>query len=389
MNSRKRNYWELSINSDIADQVKGGDARELMRGFFNALNYNEAQDPSIVAIAYADLIYRKGRDRYTYNRPSDRSLQNVSIAVSGQCRLEWLTRRAQLIGDTTTLTHYAEQARVLDSEEEVEPYDDTGLYDNYHAAFRCSDLSELGRWILDCRPLLEAGDVFYQPDIITERHDTSGVRYNRGVWDGDKISSYGTIVEANRKHHQEAMAEAEASATPSPADALLRNGSLIYRRNISLEKAKVVYPILKTDLPFVDETPMASFAGLAVEYQEPLRRARDSFRETFLSFEGALGSEKLETEILKFGVELRNSMRELDSQYRSMKRSSRFARIGASLGTVSATLALTHFLSPAAAIIGGGGGGGLAFLKALEDQMTRRHHIEERPFYFVWILQGR
>jgi hypothetical protein len=365
--------------------------RDLIRSFFDSLTHDQIQDPEKVAEIYTNLIYETRKRSYAedFDLPQ-RPLNNVSIAVSGQCRLEWLTRRTQLIGDSTTLTHYGEELRLLASGEPAPPDDDTGRHVDYSVSYRCSDLAELGSWIIDCRSLLEAGDVFYQPDFIVEEEREDGRRYRHGVWSEVKYPTedYADLPERfYGPPHNDYVPDNDPAV--DAVDALIRTGALIYRQNVAVEKSKVIYPILKVDLPFVDEAPLASFAELALEYRDPLRRARDSFRQAFLAFDGTLGSEKLETEILKFGVDLRESIRELDSEYRSMKRNARFGRIGASLGTVSATLALTHFLSPAAAIMGAGGGGGLAFLKALENEMNRRQNIEERPFYFLWLLRDR
>jgi hypothetical protein len=336
-----------------------------MRSFFRSIDDHSEHDPSRMALQYADYFFDVESGRVS--PPSSSGINSLSLATSGTYDLEWLTKRVQLIGDVTTFTHYAEPPTLIKSYGWEESAHSSTWVDLW-AYLRCSNLRELGKWLLDCRPLLEAGYVFYYPEIT--------VSWYRPL--EDNIARGNNPLDRN---DERSMAEL--------ADVLLKNGSIIDQRGGPVRKSKLVYPILRTEIPFIDETALDSFALMALENRDALQHARDSFRGRFLEFESAIGSENLETEILRFSTDLRESIRELDSACRSMKRSSLFASIGASLGTVSATLALTHFISPVTAIIGAGGGGALAFMKALEEAMKRRQDMQDRPFYFLWILENK
>jgi hypothetical protein len=353
-------YSERMLKRQVSDQTS--EYAAVMRGFFESFERSWLLDPRQAALSYAKYFWSGDREAHLVNLPRvipDDDINNLTLTISDNHSLSELTKRVQLIGDITTITHFGEQEHQFGGYQDTPPVGPAREM-NHQAFIRCPDLAELGKWLIDCRPLLEAGDVFYYPDINVH-------------WDIQDVM--GGVPK-------------QVAETVAPlADVLLGNGKIIDQHISRFKKSQMLYPILSVELPFVDDASLPSFANLSLEHRDLLRNARDAFRAKFLSFDGIVGSEKLETEIIRFSIELRESIRELNSAYIKMKRSAVFSRVGASLGIVSAVLALAHCLAPTEAIIGADAIGSIAFLKALQDEMSRRQELKERPFYFLWLLK--
>jgi len=320
--------------------------------------------PAELAVRYARYFWSGGRDGKIVGLPSSGLVNNLSVAYDGS-DLADLTKRIQAISDVSMFAHFRQgKWHGFDAFTDTTPPHPGAAAVKQTSHFRCNDPAELGKWLLDCRPMLEAGDVFYYPDVITQAQ--------REYYD-----DYGPPT----------MRKKELSIA-SLADVIIANGKVVVQPTTDAVKvaAKLVYPILQIDLPFIDETSMATFASMAVNNRPALDRARDALRAKMLELDGVANEEKIETAVAKLSLELRDSIREIESEYRSFQRSSAFSVSGASLGTVSATLALSATFADAATLVGAGGGL-IALGKAIETHFNNRAKVRERDFFFFWLLQ--
>lgn len=313
---------------------------------------------------YARYFWQHGSRGRIVGLPAAGSINNLSIASNGQ-NLGELTRRIQLISDVSMFTHFRERKHHFYSfSDDVPQPGAPGI--SQECYIRCRSMSELGQWLIDCRPLLEAGDVFYYPDIFVEQQ----LEYFDGFED-----------DTPKKRVRE-------PSIANLCDVLVKNGKIVDQVNGPVKKIRTVYPMLRIDLPFIDQVSMSTYASMSLDYRDALNRARDALRGQFLSLDDTIGSEKLETSLARVTIELRESVREIDSTYRAIRRTAAFSYSGASIGSVTAVLALSSTFAPAVGIIGGAGGL-LAVARALESHLESRHKLQDRSYYFLWLLMRK
>lgn len=332
----------------------------LMKAFFATVDSSLESSPEELAIKFANFFVEgRGRNGVVVSLPKEH-LYNVSI-VARNTSLPFLTKMVPLVADTTVLTHYREQEYLFyEFEDSLASWGadkvDTRCY------LRCPSLYELGKWLIDCKPLLLQGDIFYFPDIlnrnITEtRYDDTGYPY-------DTEESIGTLCDFIVTN---------------------RNISEVLTRRIA--KSQLVRPILQIDLPYLDNVDLKTFSKITADEKESLDRFRDFLRIKFLELRENEGNENLEANLAKIGAELRDGVRGLNSDYNALKRKTAFQVTGAMVAATSAVLVAVN-----GAVFGllpqivGTSGGLLAIAKILEEHFSKQHDIQDNPNYYLWLF---
>lgn len=343
---------------------------QAMAAFFNGIDKETEAQPEKLALAFANH-FKKGRSFLTGMKielPVE-NIYNVTIA-NRSTPLSFITRRLPLIADTTVITHYRENKQRFH-----EYHDPIGMYEGPIGAvaattcyLRCPHLIELGVWLRDCKPLLLEGDVFYWPDIVVER------MYGQDIRSAD-------------------ISESEVSTQPL-CDVIIQNKKLVDISTTNPVKSQIIRPMLLVDLPYIENVDLATFAKITSDEREAVEQFRDFLRAKFLDLKQNEESERFETNLAKIGIELRDGLRKLESDYVALKRKRAFQVTGATIAAATAVLVVissTAFgMLPELLGTVGTGGGLLAIAKALQEHISNRQKtIKETPYYYLWLLSRK
>ncbi|WP_344012518.1 hypothetical protein, partial [Streptomyces thermospinosisporus] len=204
-----------------------------MRGFFRRLP-SGLDDPRAVAKEYGQYLWDAGPHRLVDQKKLSRSRFYVGLSVE-ETGLAELTKRATLISDTLLLTHHrqspyhelghgASHPVTFDMADAVSPLA-TNPY-TVHYGMNCPSLESLGRWILASEPLLTAGLAWYLPSFTT--------KVSRGPEPPRRVEA---------------------------VDYLIRDGRVVDASGAEPIKGRLVRPVCRMDLPFLDGVGLADFRG--------------------------------------------------------------------------------------------------------------------------------
>jgi hypothetical protein len=353
---------------------------QLMRSFYDGRTV-ETTDPLLVAKDYAGFVRENGVLGPLRNRWLDRSKYSVSLGLERSSLAE-CTKRTALVADTLLLSHgpgcgdaHELVLQAFTSGVEV-GYWNPGTGDVDYVAvplphgatrywYRCPSPQELGRWIVDSRPLMEAGLVCYLPSYL-ERQEIA-TDYSSG-WRPD----------------------GELGASRGAFDFLVRDGRAVEMSGCRPILSRLVRPILEIDLPFVDDVGMADFSRITVGEFDSYRALRGFLRQAFFDLDAALDAEQMDLALARIGEEIADEVRGVASRMRIAKRKRAVSLSGAAIGTVTAALVAVYgpALEDALAIlgIGAGAGGAWELIKAGNEHNPRSVDGAE-SWYYVWALQ--
>ncbi|WP_157420339.1 hypothetical protein [Actinomadura kijaniata] len=350
-------------------------ARRMQR-FFKTLTHEQRADPRTVAIAYGQHLWSQWRTGIADEKRLSRSRFYVGLALENSSIGE-VTKRSALVADTLLLSHgcsgiYTELGRISDGNFRgdmanaacayaggmaMPPYPgQEGPVDEFYG-MHCPDLDLLGRWVLDCEPLLRAGLAWYLPGYSSRK-----------------------------------TASSESGATPDEnpqairsIDLLIRDGRAVDASGVHPVKSKIVRPVLEIDLPFLENVDLKNFSRITVEEFQSYVGFRDFLRMSFLGMDDALNAVQSERELVRIGLDIADQVRATRAEMAKVNRKRAVAVTGAAVG--SATAVLTAVYGPALAAVVtavGAAGGWLPALQAMAE--NSKLSIREDKWYYVWML---
>lgn len=332
-----------------------------MRRFFQQLPAG-LDEPSAIAAEYGRHLWDSGAHSLVDEKKLSRSRFYVGLSVEDTGLTEF-TKRAALISDTLLLSHegqsefhelgsYATHAVSSDLADAFSPIVTDPFTLRY--GMNCPSLDALGRWIRDAEPLLKAGLVWYLP-------------------------SYSTIGRGG-------------PGTPRPVEAidyLIRDGRVIDASGGEPVKSRLVRPICRMDLPFVDGVGLADFSRITVEEMASYAAFRDFLRLSLLNIDDALNDTQSDRELVKIGLEIADQVRSVRSEMKRVRGQRAVAASGAVVASVSATLVAVYgpALQWVVGVIGGATPGLWGLLQARGDNSTRP--LREDKWHYVWTLSKK
>lgn len=221
----------------------------------------------------------------------------------------------------------------------------------------CPDLDALGRWLLDARPLLEAGLAWYLPT-----YSTAYVRVR------DNVPS-----------------QLSAAERAKAVDYLIKDGRAIDASGADPIKSQLIRPILSIDLPFIDGIGLRDFSRITIGEFNSYAAFRDYLRLKLLDLDPALNAVDSERQLLKLALEIKEHIRSSRAEMEQAKHKRLLTASGAAIGTVGAALVAVYgpALESAVAVVGTSGGI-WATISALADGRARRP-TEDR-WHYMWRL---
>jgi hypothetical protein len=343
---------------------------ESMRTFFRSIDSSKEPDPEKLALAFANHFWSKSNWQHRHSGqkvilPQD-SISNVSI-LARETPLSFLTKRAPLVADTTILTHYGEEAHVFYEYIDSPPGPEgLGLDDRNDTMsyIRCPNLRELGEWLKKCKPLLLQGDIFYFPDILV--HRVKEGRYT-GEDEWDEEESIGPLC-----------------------NLIIENKKLVDTTSTNIVKSNLIQPLLQLDLPYIENVDLETFSKITSDEKEAFHRFRDFLRLKFLDLKHNEGSESFDANLVKIGIELRDGVRCLSSDFDVIKRKSAFQVTNAIIAATTATLVALN--SAAFGVLPqalGTSGGLIGIAIALEQYLSEKHKLRDASCYYLWLFSRR
>jgi hypothetical protein len=363
-------YW---AEEDTDDKIFSQDLEPnerysaLMTKFFTSENIDELTETEL-AKKFMDFMHSNHKYLTAIKKEitsrSTFDLRNVSILTS-DTPLSWMTKRALLIADSTLLGHPTNKF----TEYKTEGFCTDPAYDIWEDVTYCTncpDLLELGYWLKRCRGLLERGDVFYYPKVKVERVRTQYQGYQQFDWGTTEDHLYDALV-SSRKIVQ------NMRDNPLKADFI-----------------RAIIEIVKIHLPFVGRVDLSAFSKISCDEHRRLETFRSFFREQFLELSSNEGSVSFDRNLQRIGIRIRNGVRALASDFRSLRRKAAFQSVGATIGTVVATLlAINSEVFPMLPTILGPSVGLTVFLKFIEEDYEKLSRLKDSPYYYLWILESK
>lgn len=345
-----------------------------MKTFFSSLDKEVITDPKALALRFASSFWNAGRRHYEQKLvlPSVDNLWNVSI-LARDTSLEFLTKRIPLVASTTVVTHSGERPHLFWEYRDSPPAigadrQDTACY------LRCPDLVELGTWLRDCQPLLEAGDIYYFPDVLIERiTETHYYQVDQKSTEEASIALLCDVIVQSRR------------ITDAVAPAALK----VPQSSPGVPKTGLMRPILQVELPYIDNVDLATFSKISSDEHEALDRFRDYLRQKFLDLQEAQNDVLYETRLAKLILELRDGVRKLESDMKALRRKRAFQAAGAMVLSTTATLVAfnSNVLGSLPQLLGASGGL-MAVSKILEEYLADRQRVKDNALYYLWLFHN-
>jgi hypothetical protein len=150
-------------------------------------------------------------------------------------------------------------------------------------------------------------------------------------------------------------------------------------------KSRLVRPILRIDLPFLDGVSLHEFGKITTEEFASYNAFRDHLRATLLDLDDAVDDVHSDLELVKIGLKITDEVRSVKAELGKVGRTRAVAATGAALGSVTAVLAAVYGPALKEAIeIVGTSGGVWGILQAAAENNTRS--LRENKWYYVWAL---
>lgn len=343
------------------DHVQNAALAAEMKEFFQhlwhlRLRLRAPMRPEDVAIEYAKFLWgSEGRKGFAQQEQADRSRYDIALAHN-QVDLNQLTMRVGLISDTLLLSqHEPSHSKEISSRVDSENMNDAV---STEIGFRYSDLETMGRWIVEAKPLLESGLAWYLPHFWETRTRYSAF-YEGGVETDSKVPIFDFLIEGQNR--------------------------LIDITDTDPIRSAIVRPILKMDLPFLEGISLKDYSEITVNEFDSYTRFRDFLRGQFLSLDDSLYSTESERALMRIGIEIRDQVREVQSELAATVRKRAVASGGAVVGSAGAVLAAVY--GPAfeeALKILGVSAGLWGVMESLSANSAKR--LKDDKWYYVWAL---
>ncbi|MEV4372997.1 hypothetical protein AB0J71_38435 [Nonomuraea sp. NPDC049637] len=357
-----------------------------MQNFFRSLRKDE--QPEQVAKKYAAYFWDRDAETLRDIRSLTKHEFDVSLGLRGT-DLTAITKRVSLISDTLLLhdgtggayheigqtgIHWNDPERRSGNKPRLPPGTPPDLpasmlhmaavrepRENWREDYfgiRTLDLAQLGTWILQARPLLQAGLTWYLPDYCLR---TQQVKKGRPV--------------------QRSRSIRDARAV----DFLLRGRRAIEASGEEPVKSRLVRPILDIKLPYIDGVGLRDFSRITVEEFGSYDRFRTYLRGKFLQLDEAQDAVQSEVALTRIGLEIREQIQECQAEMARIQRTRALAATGAVLGTTGATLTAVYGPALTAALgVLGATGGIWSVVQAISQNSVRT--LREGRWYYIWTL---
>jgi hypothetical protein len=362
-----------------------------MRRFFNGLTRNEWQHPRCVAFAYGNYM----RDKRCINLINDKRLSRSRFYVglsTQHTNLQDLTKRATLIADTFVLSSHATLPRLREGDTSCSPGPEwmtTAQWRTWYRArsgigktirrlwrdscldvllerpspertwphnvkMHLADPAGLGRWIMSAEPLLTAGLAWYLPMYIIG-------------WTDPQPELTGGIKQL------------------AAIDYLVEDGRAVDASGAEPIKSKLVRPILKMDLPFIDGVNLSNFSRITIDEFDSYSRFRNFLRHSFLDLDDALNATQSEQALTKIGLDIADQVRSVHATMNKIRRKRTVAVTGAAIGATGAILVAVYGPALQEAIATIGATGGLwGMIHAIADNSPSQ--LRDDKWYYAWVL---
>ncbi|MEU1726307.1 hypothetical protein [Nonomuraea sp. NPDC005692] len=359
---------------------------EHMQKFFRSVH--QGDQPEQVAKKYAAYFWDRDADTLRDMGSLAKHEFDVSLGFK-QADLAAVTKRVSLISDTLLLAdgmggtyheigqtgiHWDDPGRRSGSKPQLPPGTPADLpasmmhmaavrepredwrEDNF--GIRTLDLAQLGTWILEAQPLLQAGLTWYLPNYCLR---TQQVKKGRPV--------------------QRTRSIREARAV----DFLLKGRRGIEASGEEPVKSRLVRPILDIKLPYIDGVGLRDFSKITVEEFGSYDRFRTYLRGKFLQLDEAQDAVQAELALTRIGVEIREQIQECQAEMAKIQRTRALAATGAVLGTTGATLTAVYGPALTAALgVLGATGGIWSIVQAISQNSVRT--VRDGRWYYIWTL---
>ncbi|HEX8103207.1 MAG TPA: hypothetical protein VF533_11380 [Solirubrobacteraceae bacterium] len=318
------------------------------------------------ARAYIDDFVEKGVARSIEAR--ERGRYDFALAIDDG-DIELLTRRALLVADKLVLAHGPSTALQLLSSVKDEGFDwwtDTSTY------VRCPDLTALGRYLTACEPLIANGTLTYLPNI--ERHWTHVDDAPDSLGSGYMGRSDGV----NRSDTVQRILDLTVS------------GDRVVDVGVSHLVRRLMTPLLQLEVPTIEGTTLRDYCSILTGESDRLSAAQDALRLRLLDLTASEETWPAQVDVARVEIDLRENLRELESELRRVSRRNAVQVAGAAIGTVAATLvAITGDDLAAALALLSASGGVWGLVGALADRGDQLEPLRRRPDYLFWIISRR
>jgi hypothetical protein len=333
---------------------------EILNGFFNTIETRNMRKEDI-GKAYIEYFYKTNHINInTSNLTASFHagiFSNVGV-IADEADLAFITKRVPLVSDMTLLTNNNRGGKyILCNSIDRGSYDDNDIETHYA---RCP-LQELGAWLVDCKPMLLQGKLFYLPNIMVQHTQET---YWGGVIDNPPMPWNKDI-----------------------ADFFLDGKQLSYVGGKDI--FKTIKPIMTLKLPVIEGTSLKDFTNITAGSADTFECFRDLLKARLIELDSEL--ENFGKSLIKLEIEIRDGLRKVEAELSLIKKKRAFGLAGAALVTCSAFLYALPSIADISALIAkilGTSGGVMVAGKTLQEYLMDHGRIKSSPYYYLWLLKN-
>lgn len=332
------------------------------------INFYQENEKVLTPTEFAKKFVLHFKDSYLSDLDSTKFEKGIcNFAVAGyDSSLEFLAKRLSLISDHSLISQYSQNWVHLYGDQLREPHKSDELTD-YALRIDSPDLQGLGKWLCDCAPLIINGNVKYYPRIRRIDYEESEMGYGRH-WE-EEVADY--VVTRN-------------------LDAIIRKERIVEVQNDRFLKSSFIKNVISVEFPVIEEVDLRHFSKITADEKSRIEILRDFLRGKFLELEEIQGSESYNAKIGKIGLEIREGVRMIRSEFKEIAAKTSFQVTGAILASSVATLVAInsnilgsygHLIAPS--------GGLYPLLRSLENRALAIHNVKDSPYYYFWLLSRK
>lgn len=361
----------LSAESIIDNQILNNvtslkDAyKTLMIKFFSSIDMSEIGYEEIAKKYFTYVIDNdKLFNKLKKNQKVDNLYRNISL-LSRDDALDDITRKSMLLTDTTLFGHDPKSVSKIQFDHKYRGVYRGGDFghDFYYNA-HCPNLSLIGKWLINCKPLLESGDLFYYPKLEIK-------------------SVFGNFFERDPEY---------TYFENHLFDAVIESQKLLGCYTTNILKNRFIETILSLDIPYIKNVNLENFSKICTDNYSDLEKFKDHMNNKFLEMYNASNGEFALGDIEKLSAQLKCDINKISKDIKNLKSDKAFNAVGGVVATTTASLCiinpeinsiLSNIMSVTPLAVGL-----FSTLKSLNEYIRAEKKVEDEQFLFLWSLSN-
>lgn len=297
------------------------------------------------------------------------TLNNIAL-VSATDSPTFFTKKALFISDNIILNDMNPDAsaHLMYQFEDTPPNVSAQTSISYKAYLQTDYIEDIGLWIRNNKKLILSEYAIFFPNIKMEYQTEN--RFDGGL---DR-------------------AGVEYPSTAEFKDILAAKSNITSSMSRSFVDDTYMRAIAEIDIPYIEGVSSDVMIKLIEDRSDVFASCRLGLKKSFLELDRANGSEQFDYITKKIGIDIQDSVREIQSELKKINRRTFFKTTGAVATFTTATLVAVNSVIFDPSMINttlaylGSGGGFITLSGLVGNHLEEKQLVKDRPYYFIWLL---